>query len=172
MSILTVFAHIEWAFHQKAVTCIFAACVAQMAWAQSENCVQLPVATSAADTTVPIVRTPGQTPIPKLIPTRHKIAVMLSGGGARGLAHVGFLKELEAARIPIDFVAGISMGSIVGGLYAAGMTPAEPERRILAMNWDSMFADRPPREELSLRRKSDDLRLSIPLEFGMRDGEL
>ena len=168
MSILTVFAHIEWAFHQKAVTCIFAACVAQMAWAQSENRVQLPLAAPAADTTVPIVRTPGQNPIP----TRPKIGVVLSGGGARGLAHVGVLKELEAARSLIDFVAGTSMGSIVGGLYAAGMTPAELERRIVAINWDSMFADRPPREELSLRRKSDNLGLSIPLEFGMRPGEL
>ena len=103
---------------------------------------------------------------------RPKIGLVLSGGGARGLAHVGVLKELEAARIPIDYVAGTSMGSIVGGLYASGMTPAELERRILAMEWDSMFADRPPRDQLSLRRKEDDLRLSIPLEFGMRDGGL
>lgn len=103
---------------------------------------------------------------------RPKIGLVLSGGGARGLAHVGVLKELEAARIPIDFVTGTSMGSIVGGLYASGMTPAELERRILAMNWDAMFADRPPREELSLRRKVDDLRLTLPLEFGMRDGVL
>jgi NTE family protein len=103
---------------------------------------------------------------------RPKIGLVLSGGGARGLAHVGVLKELEAARIPVDFVAGTSMGSIVGGLYASGMTPAELERRILAMNWDAMFADRPPREELSLRRKADDLRLSIPIEIGMRDGGL
>ena len=64
------------------------------------------------------------------------------------------------------------MGSIVGGLYASGMTPAELERRILAMDWNGMFADRPPRDQLSLRRKQDDLRLSIPLEFGMRDGGL
>ncbi len=103
---------------------------------------------------------------------RPTIGLVLSGGGARGLAHVGVLKELEAARIPVDYVAGTSMGAIVGGLYASGMTPAELERRILAMEWDSMFADRPPRDQLSLRRKQDDLRLSIPLEFGMRDGAL
>ena len=64
------------------------------------------------------------------------------------------------------------MGSIIGGLYAAGMTPAELEKRILAMNWDLMFADWPSREELSLRRKADDLRLSLPIEFGMRDGQV
>jgi NTE family protein len=101
---------------------------------------------------------------------RPKIGLALSGGGARGLAHIGVLKELEAARIPIDFVAGTSMGSIVGGLYASGMPPAELERRVLAMDWDSMFADRPPREELSLRRKADDQKFSLPFELGMRDG--
>ncbi len=117
-----------------------------------------------AELTKPVTRPPGH--------NRPKIGLVLSGGGARGIAHVGVLKELEAARIPIDFVAGTSMGSIIGGLYASGMTPAELERRILAMNWDVVLADRPPREELSLRRKADDLRLSIPIEFGMRDGEL
>lgn len=101
---------------------------------------------------------------------RPKIGLVLSGGGARGLAHIGFLKELERARVPIDFVAGTSMGAIVGGLYASGMTPTELERRVLAMDWDSMFADRPPREELSLRRKADDQKFSLPFELGMRDG--
>ena len=119
--------------------------------------------------------TPAELTKPVTRPTGHsrpKIGLVLSGGGARGIAHVGVLKELEAARIPIDFVAGTSMGSIIGGLYASGMSSAELERRILAMNWDAVLADRPPREELSLRRKADDLRLSIPIELGMRDGEL
>ena len=127
-------------------------------------------AASPVDTAKPVDQT--KTATRTTAGNRPKIGLVLSGGGARGLAHVGVLKELEAARIPIDFVAGTSMGSIVGGLYASGMTPAELERRILAMNWDAMFADRPPREELSLRRKADDLRLTLPLEFGMRDGAL
>jgi NTE family protein len=110
--------------------------------------------------------------IPATSTAHPKIGLVLSGGGARGLAHIGVLKELEAARIPIDFVAGTSMGSIVGGLYASGMPPAELERRVLAMDWDSMFADRPPREELSLRRKADDQKFSLPFELGMRDGVL
>ena len=164
MSILSVYAHVKRAFYKKAVMCFFTAVAVQTSFAQSEKTEQLPSAVSAADKTTPVVRAP--------VHNRPKIGLVLSGGGARGLAHVGVLKELEAARIPIDFVAGTSMGSIIGGLYAAGMTPAELEKRILAMNWDSMFADRPPREELSLRRKSDDLRLSIPLELGMRDGQL
>ena len=163
MRSFSVYDHIEWAFQRKAVACIFAAMAVQIAVAQTDIGVQLPSTATAADKTTPVVRTPTH--------NRPKIGLVLSGGGARGLAHVGVLKELEAARIPIDFVAGTSMGSIIGGLYAAGMTPSELERRILAMNWDSMFADRPPREELSLRRKADDLRLSIPLELGMRDGQ-
>ncbi len=103
-------------------------------------------------------------------PKRPRIGLVLSGGGARGLAHIGVLKELEAARIPVDVVVGTSMGSIVGGLYASGMSPAEMERRVLAMDWSAMFATRPPREELALRRKADDVRLSLPFEFGMREG--
>ncbi len=168
MNLLSVYALIESAFHRKAIVGILAAITAQVAVAQADTSLRLPSTATAADKTAPVVRPSGQIPIHN----RPKIGLVLSGGGARGLAHVGVLKELEAARIPIDFVAGTSMGSIIGGLYAAGMTPAELERRILAMNWDSMFADRPPREELSLRRKSDDLRLSIPLELGMRDGQL
>lgn len=137
---------------------------AASAWSQ-------PIASAPTPTVVmPVI--PMKTAARTTTMGRPKIGLVLSGGGARGLAHVGVLKELEAARIPVDFVAGTSMGSIVGGLYASGMTPAELERRILAMNWDAMFADRPPREELSLRRKADDLRLSIPIEIGMRDGGL
>ena len=168
MIILSVHVPTEWAFQRKAVAVIFAALAVQVAVAQADSSRLLPSTATAADKTAPVVRPSSQIPLHN----RPKIGLVLSGGGARGLAHVGVLKELEAARIPIDFVAGTSMGSIIGGLYAAGMTPAELERRILAMNWDSMFADRPPREELSLRRKSDDLRLSIPLELGMRDGQL
>jgi NTE family protein len=103
---------------------------------------------------------------------RPKIGLVLSGGGARGIAHIGVLKELEAARIPIDFVAGTSMGAIVGGLYASGMPPDELEKQVLAMDWDAAFSARPPREDLSLRRKADDVKFSLPIEFGLRDGEL
>lgn len=56
---------------------------------------------------------------------RPKVALVLSGGGARGLAHVGVLKVLEQSRVPVDMVVGTSMGAIIGGLYAAGMSPEE-----------------------------------------------
>lgn len=154
---------VRWTFHRKVIAAALSLLTFGFVGMTSAQ-------TSAAPVIAPVEQ---MATVPRPLATkRPKIGLVLSGGGARGLAHVGVLKELEAARIPIDYVAGTSMGSIIGGLYASGMTPAELERRILAMNWDAMFADRPPREELSLRRKVDDLRLTLPLEFGMRDGSL
>ena len=87
---------------------------------------------------------------------RPKIGLALSGGGARGAAHVGVLRVLEQLRIPVDYIAGTSMGSIIGGLYASGMTLDEIEDALVTMDWDHIFDDNPPREELSFRRKRDD----------------
>jgi len=69
-----------------------------------------------------------------------KIALVLSGGGARGLAHVGVLKVLRDARVPVDLIVATSMGSIVGGAYAAGLTPEEMEAQIRGAEWDQIFA--------------------------------
>ena len=71
---------------------------------------------------------------------RPKVAVALGGGSARGLAHVGVLRWLEEHRIPIDFVTGTSMGGLVGGSYAAGMTPDEIDVMLNGIDWDAMFA--------------------------------
>jgi len=101
-----------------------------------------------------------------------KIALVLSGGGARGLAHVGVLKVLRDARVPVDLIVATSMGSIVGGAYAAGLTPEEMEAQIRGAEWDQIFADRAPREYLSFRRKEDDLRLIGRSELGIKDGGL
>lgn len=87
---------------------------------------------------------------------RPKTALVLSGGGARGAAHVGVLKVLEELNIPIDFVVGTSMGSIVGGLYSAGYSPAELENLIKNIDWDLALEDKPPREILSYKRKRAD----------------
>ena len=153
-------------FQHKAVTCSLVICCGLIT---PELAAQTPVPAGLSPPT-PVELTP---PVARAKPTaRPRIGLVLSGGGARGIAHVGVLKTLEEARIPIDFVAGTSMGSIIGGLYASGMTPAELERRVLSLDWDAVLADRPPREELSLRRKADDLKLSLPIEFGMRDGTL
>jgi len=87
---------------------------------------------------------------------RPKIGLALSGGGARGAAHIGVLKVLEENRIPIDYIAGTSMGSIVGGLYATGMSPDEILEAIESIDWDEIFVDSPSRQERSFRRKRDD----------------
>ncbi len=103
---------------------------------------------------------------------RPRIGLVLSGGGARGLAHVGVLKMLERERIPIDVIAGTSMGAIIGGLYASGMDAERLEKELLAVKWDEVFASRVDRPLLSQRRKEEDFELSPVLEFGMRNGEL
>ena len=102
---------------------------------------------------------------------RPKIGLVLSGGGARGLAHVGVLKVLEQERIPVDMIIGTSMGAIIGGLYASGMTAQDLERELLAVAWDKVFAGRVARQQLSQRRKEEDFEFSAAVELGMRDGE-
>jgi len=102
---------------------------------------------------------------------RPVVGLVLSGGGARGLAHVGVLKALEAARVPVDLIVGTSMGAIVGGLYASGMSADELEREMLAVDWGDLFERREPRQLLSQRRKEEDFTLSPVLQLGFRDGE-
>ena len=87
---------------------------------------------------------------------RPKIGLVLGGGGARGYAHVGVLKKLEEMRIPFDFIAGTSMGSIVGGFVATGMQSDELDQVIREADWDDLFTDRTDREDLPFRRKADD----------------
>lgn len=102
---------------------------------------------------------------------RPRVGLVLSGGGARGFAHVGVLKALEAARVPVDVIVGTSMGAIIGGLYASGMTAEDLEREILAVNWGDLFDRREPRQLLSQRRKEEDFELSPVLMLGFRNGE-
>ena len=88
--------------------------------------------------------------------TDEKLVLVLSGGGARGTAHVGVLEVLEELQIAPDLIIGTSMGSIVGGLYAAGWSPAEMEELLASMDWNSLFSDQVPRSQKSFRRKQDD----------------
>ncbi len=104
--------------------------------------------------------------------TRPRIGLVLSGGGARGLAHVGVLQALERARVPVDVVVGTSMGAIIGGLYASGMRADAIERELKAVRWDQVFASRVDRQALSQRRKEQDFELSTAIELGFRDGQL
>jgi NTE family protein len=89
---------------------------------------------------------------------RPRIGLVLGGGGALGEAHIGVLKVLEELRIPIDYIAGTSMGSIIAGLYASGMSPGEIEQFLKAQDWDEVMSDKTPRRELHFRRKADDQR--------------
>ena len=87
---------------------------------------------------------------------RPKIGLVLGGGGARGYAHVGVLKKLEEMRIPYDYIAGTSMGSIVGGFLATGMESEELAQVVRDADWDDLFKDKTARQDLPFRRKADD----------------
>jgi NTE family protein len=101
---------------------------------------------------------------------RPRIGLVLSGGGARGAAHVGVLKALEAARVPIDAIAGTSMGAVVGGLYASGMSAADMEATMTTVDWQDAFRDRPPRRSLVLRRKREDQNFLVRFPLGISGG--
>ncbi len=105
-------------------------------------------------------------------PQRPRIGLVLSGGGARGVAHLGVLKVLEELRIPVDVIAGTSMGAIVGAFYASGNSPAEIEAMVNSLEWDRAFQDRPPLEDLSFRRKEDRANYLVNFDAGIRDGNL
>jgi len=103
---------------------------------------------------------------------RPKVCVVLSGGGARGAAHVGVLKVLEELRVPIDCITGTSMGSLVGGAYATGTTIPEMEEILSVISTELLFKERPPRQELAIRRKLDDRQDFVGPEIGLRDWNL
>jgi len=98
---------------------------------------------------------------------RPKIGLVLGGGGALGLAHIGVLKVLEEQHIPIDYIAGTSMGAIVAGMYASGMSPQEIEESFLNLNWWDVLKDRSPYPFLEYRKKQDYERF-MGLEFGIK----
>ena len=100
---------------------------------------------------------------------RPRIGLVLSGGGARGLAHVGVIQILEEMKIPISCIAGTSMGAIVGGLYAAGLSPAEMEKLVTSMEWNEAFKDKPPPSELTFRRKKDAAEYLIDSDLGFKN---
>jgi NTE family protein len=104
--------------------------------------------------------------------SRPRIGLVLGGGGARGAAHIGVLRELERLRVPIDAIAGTSMGAFVGGLYAAGMSAAELEELAGSIDWINELADAPHRGDLNFRRKEDDEQYPVNVELGFVDGDV
>jgi NTE family protein len=119
-----------------------------------------------------LAQTPDAAPIAKPPSTPPRIGLALSGGGARGIAHIGVLKVLEELRVPVHCITGTSMGSIVGASFAAGGTPAKLEELVLKTDWDNVFTDRPPRQEIAQRRKTDDYKTLFAPEYGVKDGGL
>lgn len=98
----------------------------------------------------------------------RKLGLVLSGGGARGLAHIGVLKVLEEEKLDIKVVTGTSMGSIVGGLYAIGYSPSEMEKIALQTDWTFVLADRVPRKRESIEKKLMEGRYiaTLPIDSG------
>jgi len=118
----------------------------QPAWGADAASANVPAPATVA-TAAPAESVPGQRP---------RIGLVLSGGGARGAAHVGVIRALEEMHIPIDAIAGTSMGAVVGGLYAAGLSGDEIERVFQDLDWQEVIRDRAPRRERAYRRKQDD----------------
>ena len=104
--------------------------------------------------------------------TRPKIGLVLGGGGAKGAAHIGVLKVLEEQKIPVDYIAGTSMGAIVGALYASGLTADELEKVITAIDWKDVFSGDPDRRDIDWRRKREDYELFTKLSVGIKDGKV
>jgi NTE family protein len=98
---------------------------------------------------------------------RPKVGLVLGGGGARGGAHLGVLAVLEELRVPIDCIAGTSMGALVGGAYAAGVSPADIMDLVGKTDWNTMFDDSAGREQVNIRRKELDDRFYAGLELGI-----
>jgi NTE family protein len=103
---------------------------------------------------------------------RPRVCLVLAGGGARGAAHIGVIKVLEQLRVPVDCIAGTSMGALVGAAYATGMSAGQMEGIVAGLSSEALFVDRPPREDLPMRAKIDERRNFIGPELGVRAGHL
>jgi NTE family protein len=102
--------------------------------------------------------------------SRPKVALVFEGGGALGFAHIGVIEWIEEHHIPVDYVAGTSMGGLVGGLYASGMSPQEISDFVGGIDWAAVLSGQVPFPALSYRRKEDKLVFPNRLEFGLKHG--
>jgi NTE family protein len=102
--------------------------------------------------------------------SRPKVGLVLGGGGARGAAHIGVLEVLEQLRVPVDCVAGTSMGALVAGAWAAGLSPAQMREELAKANWADIFEDNPDYADLNFRNKRLSQRFLPGSETGIRDG--
>ena len=105
-----------------------------------------------------------------IISHRPKVGVVLSGGGAKGFAHIGALRVIEEAGIPIDYIAGTSMGSIIGGLYAVGYDPDMMQKLCTEQNWDLIIKDQIPRKFIPLEKRINERHYLVSLPY--KDGKM
>src|SRR5271154_6898676 len=100
----------------------------------------------------------------------QKIGLVLEGGGALGLAHIGVITWLEEHRIPVSYVAGTSMGGLVGGVYATGRNPKEVRALVSGIPWNTVLRGQVPFQNLTFRRKEDEFIYPGSIEFGLKKG--
>ena len=105
----------------------------------------------------------------RFTPSRPKVGVVLSGGGAKGFAHIGALRVIEEAGIPIDYIAGTSMGSIIGGLYAVGYDPDMMQKLCTEQNWDLIIKDQIPRKFMPLEKRINERHYLVTVPY--KDGK-
>ena len=122
----------------------------------------LPLFSSAQDTSATV-----HAPAPA---HRPRIGLALSGGGAMGLAEIGVIQWMEENHIPVDRIAGTSMGSIIGAMYATGMSPAEIQKFAESIDWDQALLPEPVYAQLSYRRKQDRRDFLINAPLGLKHG--
>lgn len=115
------------------------------------------------------LNTPSATP-PAMVSPAPSVVVVLAGGGAKGFAHLAVLRQLERDRIPIARIVGTSMGAVVGGLYASGMSTDDIERMVASLDPAKVALDQINRLELPSRARDYQQKYPVELEFGIKDG--
>lgn len=115
----------------------------------------------AEDDPAPIDATPQKS----LPATRPKVGIVLSGGGAKGMAHIGVLKALEELEIPVDYIVGTSIGSIIGGIYALGYSAAQMDSLVHSQDWELLMKDKINRRQLSYEDKKTKEKCVVTIPF-------
>jgi NTE family protein len=123
-----------------------------------------------AQESAPVAPTSQLVPAARAQHQRPTLGLVLEGGGALGLAHIGVIEWLEEHRIPVNYIAGTSMGGLVGGVYATGRNASEVKELVKNINWDQVVGGQTPYQNLSFRRKQDAHDFPSTLEFGLRHG--
>jgi len=120
--------------------------------------------------TMLLVAIPAFAQVPSTAASRPRIGLALEGGGAKGLAHIGVLLWLEEHHIPVDYIAGTSMGGLIGGLYAMGMRPEEMRKLVESLDWSELLAGGTPYQALPYRRKEDRRDYPNAMVVGLKNG--